>query len=58
MSVEYDAIIYPDGRIITEVTKHDGNCNEIEKIVSRVGVIKSTEKIDDDFQPIFETVNN
>lgn len=58
MSLEYKAIIKPDGTLITEVIKHDGNCDEIQKLVSRIGTIESDERLDDDHQPVHETVNS
>lgn len=57
MSLEYDAIIYPNGKLVTEVTQHDGNCSEIEKLVTRMGTVESDERTGDDCQPVHETVN-
>lgn len=57
MALEYKAIIRPNGEMSTEVLKHDGNCAEIEKIVTRMGTLKDHERTGEDCPTVHETTN-
>jgi hypothetical protein len=57
MALEYKAIIRPNGAISTEVTYNEGNCSEVERIVTRLGQVTDHERTGEDCPTVHETTS-
>jgi len=58
MAVEYKIIIRPNGEMISEGLHSDGDCEKMVTHARALGTVLSDERIDDDTQPVHETVNS
>lgn len=55
--MEFDAYIFPDGKLIVEVKDRGQHlCEDIYKVTARMGTQLSDEELPD-CQPVHETVN-